>query len=361
MDDDIERCSLQAGADLDSEPAPFRLRDGDQPLPVEVPGVAGAHELVIADLLRLFPSAAQSRELLAARALVGLRRYGQPLRPFAGRDSRRDAREEAADLVVYLKTMIREGESADDHYHSALRLLVGLTDGAPAPVLRSLCWLGWCGELAFRIKITERVPGQFAGQPHEARDIPCALTGHDHMVTVEPVSVAQYEQVDVEDGDESGVDPDLGGGRGDAGCDGSGAVVTDSVVDALLVARRLQAGEVFGAELLVIEGEARELAAVARRAARAELSTELADARRALLWLRGAMATSSANWGAHQGEALVYAVLVGWECEGPCEEFWDRAHTCDGTLIELAHRHGWSAEFVAQIRAYRAAIAKVVA
>lgn len=113
----------------DSEPAPFRVREGDQPLPREVPGIPGSHELVIADLVRDFPCSTASQEFMAGRAEVGLKRYGQPLRPNNGRDTRRDAKEEAADLVAYLKTMEREGEAVDRFYHLAQLIYVGLVEG----------------------------------------------------------------------------------------------------------------------------------------------------------------------------------------------------------------------------------------
>ena len=115
--------------DADSEPPPFRMRPGDQPLPREVPGVPGSHELVIADLARDFPGSQASQAFMADRADVGLKRYGQPLRPHNGRDTRRDAKEEAADLVAYLKTMEREGEAVDRFYHLALLVYVGLVEG----------------------------------------------------------------------------------------------------------------------------------------------------------------------------------------------------------------------------------------
>lgn len=73
----------------------LRLREGDQPLPVgnDLPVM---HDLVIEDLRR--------------RLEVGIRRYGQPLQPFNGRNALRDAYEEVLDLAVYLRQAIWEVE-----------------------------------------------------------------------------------------------------------------------------------------------------------------------------------------------------------------------------------------------------------
>lgn len=72
-------------------------REGDtQPLPVGSDHPV-AHEMVKADL--------------DARLVLGIRRYGQPLQPFNGRDPLRDAYEEALDLCVYLRTALYEAEN----------------------------------------------------------------------------------------------------------------------------------------------------------------------------------------------------------------------------------------------------------
>lgn len=98
-------------------------------MPREVPGIPGSHDLVIADLARWFPWAVASQEFMAGRAKIGLERYGQPLQPNNGRDTRRDAKEEAADLVAYLMTLLREGDGVDVKYHMALQIYVGLVEG----------------------------------------------------------------------------------------------------------------------------------------------------------------------------------------------------------------------------------------
>lgn len=72
-------------------------REGDtQPLPVgnDQPHI---HDLVAKDL--------------ADRKALGISRYGQPLQPHNGRNSLRDAYEEALDLTVYLATALYEQEN----------------------------------------------------------------------------------------------------------------------------------------------------------------------------------------------------------------------------------------------------------
>lgn len=71
----------------------MKLRPGDQPLPTvnEEPDIQSQ---VIADI--------------AARREVGISRYGTALQPFNGRDSLRDAYEEALDLCMYLKQCMVE-------------------------------------------------------------------------------------------------------------------------------------------------------------------------------------------------------------------------------------------------------------
>ena len=51
---------------------------------------------------------------MKARDLVGLERYKVRLQPFNGRDSLRDAYEEALDICVYLRQLIEERRITDD-------------------------------------------------------------------------------------------------------------------------------------------------------------------------------------------------------------------------------------------------------
>lgn len=77
---------------MDDEPRPEREgREGDtQPMPKAVEGPI-MHEVVI--------------KALEDRLAVGVKRYGQPLRAFNGRDAAQDAFEEVLDLSVYLAQM----------------------------------------------------------------------------------------------------------------------------------------------------------------------------------------------------------------------------------------------------------------
>ena len=74
----------------------LKLRDGDQPLPVINDGPC------IQDLVA---------EDIAARKAVGIQRYGTPLQPHNGRDTLRDAYEEALDLAMYLRQAIYERDN----------------------------------------------------------------------------------------------------------------------------------------------------------------------------------------------------------------------------------------------------------
>lgn len=72
---------------------PTRTREGDQPLPTvnDLPFVADA-----------------LKDFIEARKQIGIQRYGTPLQPHNGRDSLRDAFEEAVDLATYLAQTIIE-------------------------------------------------------------------------------------------------------------------------------------------------------------------------------------------------------------------------------------------------------------
>lgn len=71
-------------------------REGDQPLPT-VNALPCIQDLVVADIER--------------RKAIGRRRYGTVLQPFNGRNSLRDAYEEAIDLAVYLRQLLYEHET----------------------------------------------------------------------------------------------------------------------------------------------------------------------------------------------------------------------------------------------------------
>lgn len=66
-----------------------------------------------------------------------------------------------------------------------------------------------------------------------------------------------------------------------------------------------------------------------------------------------AMATDSRDWGMARGDAWLYGVLVGWECDDQHEH---NEIDCGGALDEMAIRHGWTTAHVDRIRALRRAI-----
>ena len=69
---------------------------------IEQPNPKLAHGDIWADLLRATPMPRDLRILCRERRALGVHRYGTPLQLDNGRDMRRDAREEALDLAVYL-------------------------------------------------------------------------------------------------------------------------------------------------------------------------------------------------------------------------------------------------------------------
>lgn len=101
----------------------------EQPLPLPCPGVEGAHDLLVKDLAlsgvpELLFEEATARIL--ARKQLGLERYGQLLCPDNGRDTLRDALEEALDLCVYLRNLLRLGHSLHDTYSAAVGVFLDL-------------------------------------------------------------------------------------------------------------------------------------------------------------------------------------------------------------------------------------------
>lgn len=118
----------------------------------------------------------------------------------------------------------------------------------------------------------------------------------------------------------------------------------------------------YGMALAHLTGVAREwqrrhrVAVVALETERTDRAMERVGLRHTLRELRAVMATSATDWGVHHGEARLYAVLVGWECEGDCLDPDDPEHHCDSTLWHMAARHGWTVGTVEQIRTQRARI-----
>lgn len=120
-------------------------REGDsQPMPT-ASNTPHMHDLVSADLAvrDCFgdddPVLVQIVADLAARKAVGLKRYGQPLQAFNGRDPILDAYEEALDMSVYLRQALWEAagvtrstrslELAYDHVLDALANLRDCLNG----------------------------------------------------------------------------------------------------------------------------------------------------------------------------------------------------------------------------------------
>lgn len=69
--------------------------------------------------------------------------------------------------------------------------------------------------------------------------------------------------------------------------------------------------------------------------------------------LRRFIATDSRDWAQAKGDAVLWAVLVGWDCEE------DHEHDVDcsgGGLQAMVERHRWAPEFVELIRGMRHAV-----
>jgi hypothetical protein len=91
----------------------------------------------------------------------------------------------------------------------------------------------------------------------------------------------------------------------------------------------------------------------------ADLITEV---REALILCRDLLVTATRDTSVHRGDALMTAVLCGWDCEA---HLADRTHQHDGNcagnevMEDLAIRHCWSPEWVAKLRRMRSAVAAI--
>ena len=97
-----------------------------QPDPIPQPGVASSHRAASDDFDHMgfdAPTVALMRDWIYTRELHGWQSYGTLLCPDNGRDSGRDAIEENADLVAYLRNWLREGAQVQTEYEMAARLL----------------------------------------------------------------------------------------------------------------------------------------------------------------------------------------------------------------------------------------------
>lgn len=66
------------------------------------------------------------------------------------------------------------------------------------------------------------------------------------------------------------------------------------------------------------------------------------------------VATDSRDWGQANGDAILWAVLVGWNCE---EEHEHDDFICStGAFQKIADRHRWAPEFAELIQDMRRAV-----
>lgn len=111
-----------------------------QPAPMMVANAVSSHDLAAEDMHSLYRGgqAASAIVVLMERKRHGLEEYGVVLHHANGRDHSKDAMEEAADLVVYLRTWLSEHRAADGShaeeyrierlYQEAMRTLIILAD-----------------------------------------------------------------------------------------------------------------------------------------------------------------------------------------------------------------------------------------
>lgn len=66
------------------------------------------------------------------------------------------------------------------------------------------------------------------------------------------------------------------------------------------------------------------------------------------------MATDSRDWGQAPTDALLWAVLLGWDCEETHEH--DDVMCSAGVFEMMAERHQWAPEFAELIRDMRRAV-----
>ena len=74
----------------------------------------------------------------------------------------------------------------------------------------------------------------------------------------------------------------------------------------------------------------------------------------ALSALRLALTTDSRDWSLSRGDAWIYGILVGWDCE---EDHDHELDFCEGgALWSVAERHGWTGASVSQLKDLRRAV-----
>lgn len=111
-----------------------------QPAPTMVANAVSSHDLAVEDMHALYRGgqATSAIGLLLERKRYGQEKYGVVLHHENGRDHARDALEEAADLVVYLRTWLgahraEGGSHAEEYrierlYQESMRTLIILAD-----------------------------------------------------------------------------------------------------------------------------------------------------------------------------------------------------------------------------------------
>lgn len=74
----------------------------------------------------------------------------------------------------------------------------------------------------------------------------------------------------------------------------------------------------------------------------------------ALTALADILATDSRDWARSRGDAWLYGILVGWDCE---EDHDHELEACaGGVLDEVADEHGWTPAHRSRLRELRQAI-----
>lgn len=105
----------------------YRLREDDQRLPQAARGPV-MHDLLTADLKAQYgwhPALGLVVADVGERKQLGIRRYGQPLRAYNGRDALLDAYQEGIDMAVYLLQAVQECGPRDMVVRDSLSSLYG--------------------------------------------------------------------------------------------------------------------------------------------------------------------------------------------------------------------------------------------
>jgi hypothetical protein len=102
------------------------------------------------------------------------------------------------------------------------------------------------------------------------------------------------------------------------------------------------------------------------RADRDQARAQLAAVRDVLERVQHVMTTSATDWSAHNAEAQLWGVFVGWECDAvdpdgdPVCEDPGGHDRCDESLMIMRRRFGWSDAQIAVLRRYRGVIRRLL-